>query len=90
MTPSAEHNPIVISDALCIRCPVCDLVCPGDIIYKVPPGSKELPDVRYPAECWYCGLCEQKCPTDAITIVFPAAMLAPDTDPAERFRVASL
>lgn len=73
------HNPVQISDELCIRCPVCDLVCPGDIIYFTP-KSKELPEVRYPAECWYCGLCEQKCPTNAITIVFPEQMLHPEGD----------
>ncbi len=80
MSATHVHNPIVISDVLCIRCPACDLVCPGDIIYYTP-KSKDVPEIRYPDECWFCGLCEQKCPTKAITIVFPEAMLAPSIDP---------
>lgn len=71
------HNPIVIDDELCIRCPLCDIVCPGDIIIRGQVNKVDLPTVRYPAECWYCGLCEQSCPTGAITIVFPDNMLRP-------------
>lgn len=72
------HNPIQIDPEACIRCLICDHVCPGDIIYK-DENTKELPEVKYPSECWYCGLCEAKCPTDAITIVFPEHMLRPQT-----------
>ncbi len=72
-TPTV-HNPIVIDDASCIRCVICDFVCPGDIIHKTP-DKELLPEVRYPDQCWYCGLCEQVCPTDAISIVFPDNML---------------
>lgn len=71
-----SHMPVVIDAGLCIRCQICDIVCPGDIIYKKP-RSKELPVIKYPDECWYCGLCEQLCPTDAITIVFHDKMLHP-------------
>lgn len=72
--PAEKYNPVVIDPQACIRCMICDYVCPGDIIHKEP-RSPELPDVRFPDECWYCGLCEQACPTDAITIVFPEHML---------------
>jgi adenylylsulfate reductase subunit B len=72
------HNPIRIDPDTCIRCMICDYVCPGDIIIKEP-RSKELPIIQYPDECWYCGLCEQACPADAITVVFPEAMLNPQT-----------
>lgn len=74
-TPTHTHNPIDVNPETCISCVVCDYVCPGDIIYKPPVGSKELPVIAYPDECWYCGLCEQACPTDAITVVFPEHML---------------
>lgn len=70
----SEHNPIVINPDTCIRCMICDYVCPGDIIHKEP-RSADLPVVAYPSECWYCGLCEQACPAEAITIVFPDHML---------------
>lgn len=72
------HNPIKVNPDTCISCPICDYVCPGDIIYR-PTGANDLPNVMYPDECWYCGLCEQHCPTDAITIVFPDHMLNCDT-----------
>lgn len=68
------HVPVVIIDEKCIRCVICDYVCPGDIIYKEK-GSQDLPEVKYPEDCWYCGLCEQACPTDAVVIVFPEHML---------------
>lgn len=71
---AAVHNPIQINPDTCIRCMICDYVCPGDIIYKTP-RSSDLPVIKYPDECWYCGLCEQACPTAAITIVFPEQML---------------
>lgn len=73
-TPRSGHMPVVIDPETCIRCVICDYVCPGDIIYTER-GSQELPEVRYPDECWYCGMCEQACPTAAITIVFPDHML---------------
>ena len=75
---AAEHNPIKVNPDTCIRCMICDYVCPGDVIHKEP-RSKELPVIVYPSECWYCGLCEQACPTDAITIEFPEQMLNPTT-----------
>lgn len=71
-------NPVLINPDTCIRCMICDYVCPGDIIYKEP-RSNELPVVAYADECWYCGLCEQACPTEAITIVFPEHMLRCET-----------
>jgi len=72
------HNPILVDPDTCIRCMICDYVCPGDIIHKEP-RSNELPVIQYPDECWYCGLCEQACPADAITVVFPDNMLNPQT-----------
>lgn len=76
MSPATAriHNPIKIDPEACIRCMICDYVCPGDIIHKKA-RSPDLPAVEYPDECWYCGLCEQACPTSAITVVFPENML---------------
>lgn len=69
------HNPIKISEDLCIRCNLCDWICPGDIIYKIENDKTTMPVVAYPSECWYCGLCESTCPTDAIEVIFPEIML---------------
>ncbi len=85
MTAAVTHIPVQIDDARCIRCQVCNMVCPGDILYKEP-HSPALPEVKYPDECWYCGLCEQLCPTDAITIVFHPRMLHPETPLEELLR----
>jgi len=74
------HNPIQIDANACVRCTLCDWVCPGDIIYKEEGDRETLPVVAYPDECWYCGHCESVCPTDAITIVFPDRMLHNDSD----------
>ena len=83
MLPVSEpsvHNPIQIDQELCIRCNLCDWICPGDIIYKEENNKQTMPVVAYPDECWYCGLCESTCPTDAITVVFPERMLRNQTD----------
>lgn len=69
------HNPIAIDEALCVRCNLCDWICPGDIIYKEEDNKQTLPVIQYPDECWYCGLCESICPTKAITVMFPPQML---------------
>jgi NAD-dependent dihydropyrimidine dehydrogenase PreA subunit len=68
------HNPIAIDEILCVRCNLCDWICPGDIIYKEE-DKETLPVIQYPDECWYCGLCESICPTKAIEVRFPEQML---------------
>lgn len=74
------HNPIKIDEDLCIRCNLCDWICPGDIIYKIENDKTTMPVVAYPDECWYCGLCESTCPTDAIEVIFPDRMLHNTTE----------
>jgi formate hydrogenlyase subunit 6/NADH:ubiquinone oxidoreductase subunit I len=83
MLPPAKtdvHNPIKIDVDLCIRCNLCDWICPGDIIYKDENDKTTLPVIAYPDECWYCGLCESTCPTKAITVIFPEVMLHNTSD----------
>ena len=69
------HNPVRIDADLCIRCNLCDWICPGDVIYKEEDNKEKMPVIVYPRECWYCGMCEAICPTHAIEIVFPEVML---------------
>lgn len=76
----APHNPIRIDADTCVKCDLCDWICPGDLIYKKPDDRETLPEVRYPDECWYCGLCQSICPVDAITIIFPKQMIRCRTD----------
>ena len=79
-TEQRVHNPIKINEALCIRCNLCDWICPGDVIYKEEDNKETLPVIVYPQECWYCGLCNSICPVDAITVVFPEQMLHNKSD----------
>ncbi|MFL2547333.1 MAG: ferredoxin family protein [Candidatus Rariloculaceae bacterium] len=74
------HNPIRINPETCVKCNLCDWICPGDLIYKEEDNRETLPVVVYPDECWYCGLCQSICPTDAITIIFPKQMIDCQTD----------
>jgi NAD-dependent dihydropyrimidine dehydrogenase PreA subunit len=76
----AVHNPIVIDPQKCVRCDLCDWMCPGDLIYHEEGNKDKLPVVKYPDECWYCGLCQSICPTQAITVVFPEEMVDNQTD----------
>jgi len=82
MDAKPVHNPIQIDPVTCIRCNLCDWICPGDLIYKAEDDRATLPVVAYPDECWYCGLCQSICPTNAITVVFPETMLRNTTDVA--------
>lgn len=74
-TKDGTHNPIAIDAKKCIRCNLCDWICPGDIIYKEEDNKETMPVIVYPDECWYCGLCESICPTDAIEVIFPERMI---------------
>ena len=79
-TEQRVHNPIKIDESLCVRCNLCDWICPGDVIYKEEDNKETLPVIVYPQECWYCGLCDSICPVDAITVVFPEQMLHNKSD----------
>ena len=76
----AVHNPIQINPETCVKCNLCDWICPGDLIYKEEDNRETLPVIAYPDECWYCGLCQSICPTNAITVVFPEQMVRNKTD----------
>lgn len=74
------HDPIQIDAALCVKCDLCDWICPGDLIYHEEGNRQKLPVMAYPDECWYCGLCQSVCPVNAITVVFPDSMIHCETD----------
>jgi formate hydrogenlyase subunit 6/NADH:ubiquinone oxidoreductase subunit I len=84
MTMSAAKkeafNPIRINPETCVKCNLCDWICPGDLIYKEEDNRETLPVIKYPDECWYCGLCQSICPTNAITVVFPEQMVHNKTE----------
>ncbi len=73
-------NPIRIDEQKCVRCDLCDWICPGDLIYHEEGNKTKLPVIAYPDECWYCGLCQSICPTDAIEVIFPERMIHNTTD----------
>lgn len=80
MSSKKTHNPIQINAEVCVKCNLCDWICPGDLIYKKEDDRKTLPVIKYPDECWYCGLCQSICPVDAIEIIFPEEMINCKTD----------
>ena len=55
---ATAFNPIRIDEQKCVRCDLCDWICPGDLIYHEEGNKAKLPVVAYPDECWYCGLCQ--------------------------------
>ena len=65
MAEARVHNPIEIDPETCVKCNLCDWICPGDVIYKEEDNRDALPEIVYPDECWYCGLCQRICPTSA-------------------------
>jgi len=75
-------DPIRIDEQKCVRCDLCDWICPGDLIHHAEGDKSKLPVVVYPDECWYCGLCQSICPTKAIEVIFPERMLHNRTDVA--------
>ena len=75
MANAPVHNPIAIDPEKCVRCDLCDWICPGDLIRHEEGDKTRLPVIGYPDECWYCGLYESICPVHAITIVFLEQMV---------------
>ena len=43
MANEAVHNPIRIDPQTCVRCDLCDWICPGDIIHKDRPTRRSCP-----------------------------------------------
>ena len=50
----------------CIRCGLCEAVCPGDVI-RCDEETKE-PAIVYASDCWSCFSCELVCPVNAIDV----------------------
>ncbi len=63
----------VIELERCTRCGICDIFCPGDIIFM--DVMTNLPVVEYPEECFFCGICERECPEKIVKLVFPQGIL---------------
>ena len=78
--PRSTFNPIRIDEQKCVRCDLCDWICPGDLIYHEEGNKTKLPVIAYPDECWYCGLCQSICPTNAIEVIFPEQMIRNETE----------
>lgn len=47
----------------CIRCTLCEQVCPADL-FRIVDG---VMTIAYPADCCNCLQCKYVCPVDAIT-----------------------
>lgn len=55
----------VINEGKCIKCWLCWLYCPEDVITE---GSNGFPEIDY-TFCKGCGVCADVCPTKAILMV---------------------
>lgn len=66
------EDPVKIDLSLCNQCGICEVNCPGDLIYSDEKGN---PYLKYPEECWFCGACRMDCPKDCIEIIFPMEVL---------------
>ncbi len=55
----------VVSDSRCIRCDICERVCPANVFDK---DGQGLPVIARQDDCQTCFLCEIYCPTDALYV----------------------
>lgn len=53
-----------INDVLCIRCGLCEDVCPTDVFMR----DGEKVSIAYPGDCCHCMECLFICPTEAIVL----------------------
>lgn len=67
--------PPVFDYQKCNGCGICELYCPGDVIY-MEGGDKDSrrPVLKYPEECWHCGICRLDCRRGAVSYKFPLLM----------------
>ena len=56
----------IVSEARCIRCDICERVCPAFVFDRDESG---LPFIARQDDCQTCFLCEIYCPTDALYAV---------------------
>ena len=49
---TTTFNPIRIDEQNCVRCDLCDWICPGDLIHHEEGNKAKLPVIAYPDECW--------------------------------------
>ena len=62
----------VVSEERCIRCDICERVCPAQVFDRDEEG---LPIIARQDDCQTCFICEAHCPADALYV-------APLRDPA--------
>ena len=55
----------VVSEDRCIRCDICERVCPAFVFDRDDTG---LPVIARQEDCQTCFLCEIYCPTDALYV----------------------
>jgi NAD-dependent dihydropyrimidine dehydrogenase PreA subunit len=55
----------IVSEARCIRCDICERVCPAFVFDRDESG---LPFIARQDDCQTCFLCEIYCPTDALYV----------------------
>jgi pyruvate ferredoxin oxidoreductase delta subunit len=57
----------VVDEKKCIKCTICQSVCPEPCISGLEKNPKEPPKFDY-EYCKGCGICAQECPAKAITM----------------------
>jgi NAD-dependent dihydropyrimidine dehydrogenase PreA subunit len=55
----------VVSEERCIRCDICERVCPAFVFDR---DAEGLPVIARQDDCQTCFLCEIYCPTDALYV----------------------
>ena len=68
----------VVSEERCIRCDICERICPAQVFDRDEEG---LPVIARQDDCQTCFLCEIYCPTDAL-YVSPIAVGPSEVDAA--------
>ena len=55
----------VVSEERCIRCDICERICPAFVFDR---DAEGLPIIARQVDCQTCFLCEIYCPTDALYV----------------------
>jgi len=66
-TPAAYRGKVVIDEAACVACKMCEHVCAGGAI-RFTEDAAGMDFLIWHNSCVSCGLCEVYCPTKAIKL----------------------